>query len=85
MNPSLSPELDRIINKVLEKNRDLRYQYAAKMRNDLERLKGDLNSGKATKLRVRRASVRRKILAGAITVLVTVLLASGSWRRFLFV
>jgi len=46
VNPALPPKLQEIIEKLLEKDRDLRYQSAADLRGDLKRLKRDLDSGK---------------------------------------
>jgi serine/threonine protein kinase/Tol biopolymer transport system component len=46
LNPGLPPKLEDIINKSLEKDRNLRYQHAADVRTDLERLRRDTGSGK---------------------------------------
>ena len=46
LNPEISAKLEDIINKTLEKDRNLRYQHAADLRADLQRLKRDTDSGR---------------------------------------
>src|SRR5207245_1049155 len=47
LNPDLPAQLERIINKCLEKDRNLRYQHASEIRADLQRLKRDTDSRKS--------------------------------------
>jgi eukaryotic-like serine/threonine-protein kinase len=47
LDPELPPKLEEIINKALEKDRDLRYQHASDLRADLKRLKRDTDLGRA--------------------------------------
>ena len=47
LNPDLPPKLEDIINKALEKDRNLRYQHASDMRTDLQRLKRDTGSSQS--------------------------------------
>ena len=47
MNPELPSELERIINRALEKDRNLRYQHASEMRAELQRLKRDTDSSRS--------------------------------------
>jgi eukaryotic-like serine/threonine-protein kinase len=50
LNPDVPTDLERIINKCLEKDRSLRYQHASDIRTDLQRLKRDTESGRTAAL-----------------------------------
>ena len=76
LNPDLPAELERIINRALEKDRELRYQHASEMRSELQRLKRDTESHRlvpaAGTVPVRRSS-RAVWIAGAAALVIAVI------------
>jgi eukaryotic-like serine/threonine-protein kinase len=76
INPDIPPKLEEIINKALEKDRNLRYQHAADMRTDLQRLKRDTESGKVVPSRgIPRSSQRTMVISALALLLVVALIA----------
>jgi tetratricopeptide (TPR) repeat protein/predicted Ser/Thr protein kinase len=86
LNPDLPPKLEEVIHKALEKDRKLRYQNAADIRTDLQRLKRDSDSSHAVveageaSLKPTLKSTRWGTIAG--TAFVVVALAVGGWLFF---
>jgi serine/threonine protein kinase len=86
LNPELPPKLEEVINKALEKDRKLRYQSAAEIRTDLQRLKRDSDSRRAVigvtepGLKPILKSTRWAALTG--TTIVVLGLAVGGWLFF---
>jgi tetratricopeptide (TPR) repeat protein len=84
LKPELPPKLEEIISKTLEKDRNLRYQSAAEIRTDLQRLKRDSDSGRAAVaaaeagLKPARKSIRWGPVTGA-SILVIGLAVGGWW------
>ncbi len=86
LNPELPVELERIIDKVLEKDRKLRYQSAAELRTDLVRLKRDTSSGRVATAEQSapakgfRALGRRELILGAGALLLVVVASLTAWN-----
>ena len=78
LNPDVPPKLEDIIHKALEKDRNLRYQSAAEMRADLQRLKRDSESGHSPATSSGTPATQgRTLWKIAIPVLLVALLAAG--------
>jgi len=60
LNPDLPPKLEDIINRALEKDRELRYQHASEMRSELMRLKRDTESGRSASVSSGAAAVAQE-------------------------
>ena len=87
INPDLPAELERTIDKALEKDRDIRYQSAREILVDLKRLKRDTDSGKASsRMDVagkKSATSRRKIVVSAIAVVILAAIGIVAWKLLL--
>ena len=87
LNPELPPDLERIICKALEKDREVRFQSAAELRADLKRLKRDTSSARMATAQagvVPAATAPRRRLGWAVAggvVLLGLLAAVFLWRR----
>ena len=86
LNPETPAKLAEIINKALEKDRDVRYQHASDLRADLKRLKRDTDSGRSTasvvaleKPAAPAARGRRWVVIAAVVIVLAVLTAF--WLR----
>jgi TolB-like protein len=79
LNPDLPPEMERIINKALEKDRNLRYQHALEIRADLQRLKRIcFRSAELPSAATPTLNRRKRVWLSIVVALSLLLLGSGA-------
>lgn len=91
LRPDVSPELERLVNRMLEKDRELRYQTAAELRISLKQLKRELDSSPSHSLSTTRSepnSVKfpaaigmRTLMAGSVLLVLISLAAWWFWPQ----
>jgi serine/threonine protein kinase/Tfp pilus assembly protein PilF len=72
LNPSMPIELEHIITKALEKDRDVRYQHASEIRADLTRLKRSTETGKSITVGITHSRWSRQKVAALVTVVAVI-------------
>ena len=92
INQQVSPGIEAVICKALEKERNLRYQSAGEMRTDLERLKRDTESGRVAALNAASADTvpkeaaarnkKRRVIIASLAVLLAALATTGIYYRY---
>jgi eukaryotic-like serine/threonine-protein kinase len=92
LNPDVPSDLERLVAKCLEKDRNLRYQHASEIRTDLQRLKRDTESGRSPLISSGKVAVVRetpaapkgkiwKIVVPSAALILAALIAGGSYIR----
>jgi TolB-like protein len=87
LNPDLPPKMEDIINKCLEKDRNLRYQHASEIRTDLQRLKRDTESDRTNPIPSAEISARNQsswrtkpaMIIGGVALAAVAVLALAIW------
>jgi eukaryotic-like serine/threonine-protein kinase len=82
LNPDLPAGLEGIVNKALEKDRELRYQHAADIRADLKRLRRDTESGRASTVEEKAKPAMRPILIGIAAAVVVAAAALAAFLHY---
>lgn len=83
INPQVPAELDHIIAKALEKDRDLRYQTAAELRADLKRLKRETDAPRTSDPVVRPTETRRRLGLRQVAMIAAAVVVLGSVTAWL--
>jgi Tol biopolymer transport system component len=79
-NPRIPAELERIVGRLLDKDRETRYQSAADLRADLRRVERDSSGATAALPAPERKRSRVALIAGAVGAVALLLIAAAIWR-----